>query len=123
MIVADKHSSGAFFSVRYNCVINGQSFRPAVCYRLTGGLQKVVEEMREKDMARIYPAEVRFVSGVAYPVRKAPSMLETRVSSGPAPSTGISAPSAPAASSTGLKGGTGGFRKGSYVRQGKQGSK
>jgi hypothetical protein len=62
-IVSAAVSSGQFFSVRYSCVISGQSFRPAVCYRLTADLQRVVEEMKEKGLARSYPSEVRFVSG------------------------------------------------------------
>jgi hypothetical protein len=111
-IVSTVTGNGKFFSVRYNCVISGQSFRPAVCYRLTGDLQKVVEEMREKELARIYPSEMRFVSGVAYPVKK-PSVTAVEVPQ----SHGVSVP---AAFVTGQKGKAGGSRKGSYTQQDKR---
>lgn len=43
---------------------------PSVCYPLSQGLQPVIEEMAAKDMARVYPEKVRFVTGVPYPVKK-----------------------------------------------------
>jgi hypothetical protein len=104
--------SGQFFSVRYNCVINGQSFRPAVCYRLTADLQRAVEEMKEKGLARSYPSEVRFVSGVAYPVQKpAAAKAETPILNGDPPKAGAAAPAA------GPKGKGNGPRKGAYTQQ------
>jgi hypothetical protein len=115
-IVNTMTGSGQFFSVRFNCVINGQSFRPAVCYRLTGGLQKALEEMTEKGLARTYPSEVRFVSGVAYPVQKPPAAkVETPVSSGD--SVRVNAAAAPV---PGQKGKAGGSRKGNYTQQDKR---
>jgi hypothetical protein len=114
-IVNTVTGSGQFFSVKYNCIINGQSFRPAVCYRLTGDLQKVIEEMREKGLARIYPSEMRFVSGVAYPVQK-PAAVKAgaTASNGGFPKAGTSIPAAPA---TGQKGKASGSRKGTFTQQ------
>jgi hypothetical protein len=114
-IVSTVTGKGQFFSIRYNCVINGQSFRPAVCYRLTGDLQKAIEEMAEKGLARIYPSEMRFVSGVAYPVKKtSAAKAEVPVSNGDIPKVAASAPAAP---TTGQKGKTGGSRKGAFTQQ------
>ena len=63
---------GKFFSVRFSTTIHGVKYTPAVCYKMTGSLQPVIEDMAKGDnpMARIYPEEVRFVSGAAYPVKK-----------------------------------------------------
>jgi hypothetical protein len=69
-MIQSSEGKGTHFSVCFSCTINGQNFRPAVCYRLNSDLQKAVEGMREKELAHIYPTEVRFVSGVAYPIRK-----------------------------------------------------
>jgi hypothetical protein len=114
-IVSTVTNNGKFFSVRYSCVISGQSFRPAVCYRLTGDLQKAVEDMVEKELARIYPSEVRFISGVAYPVQKpSATKAEVPVSNGNTPKVVASASAAPA---TGQKGKTGGSRKGAFTQQ------
>jgi hypothetical protein len=81
-------NKGRFFSVKHSCAIGGQNFRPAVCYRLTGDLQKAVEEMQGNELARIYPAEVRFVSGVAYPIQK-PAALRQAVTAATAGSPGV----------------------------------
>jgi hypothetical protein len=117
-IVSTVTGNGQFFSVRYNCVINGQSFRPAVCYRLAGDLQKAVEEMVEKELARIYSSEMRFVSGVAYPVKKpAAGREETPLSSSSSIKIKHAVPAAPA---IGQSGKTSGSRKGGYTQQGKR---
>jgi hypothetical protein len=70
-----------FFSVTHSTKIQGVHYIPSVCYPLTAGLQAVVEEMAAKDMAKVYPERVRFVTGVPYPVKK--------------PDTGIAAPQPP----------------------------
>jgi hypothetical protein len=59
-----------FFSVKHSTKIQGVYYTPSVCYPLPQGLQAVIEEMAAKDMARIYPEKVRFVTGVPYPVKK-----------------------------------------------------
>jgi hypothetical protein len=59
-----------FFSVKHSTKIQGTHYIPSVCYPLLPGLQAVIEEMAAKDMARIYPEKVRFVTGVPYPVKK-----------------------------------------------------
>jgi hypothetical protein len=79
-------TNGRFFSVRLDTVIGGERFRAAVCYPLRGSLEKIVEEMASGPdrLATIYPEEVRFVTGIAYPVKKplpkadAPSAVFTR---------------------------------------------
>jgi hypothetical protein len=59
-----------YFSVKNSTTIQGMHYTPSVCYPLSQGLQAVIEEMAAKDMARIYPEKVRFVTGVPYPVKK-----------------------------------------------------
>jgi hypothetical protein len=59
-----------FFSVKHGTKIQGAHYIPSVCYPLSSGLQTVIEEMAAKDMAKIYPEKVRFVTGVPYPVKK-----------------------------------------------------
>jgi hypothetical protein len=59
-----------FFSVKYSTKIQGELYIPSVCYPLSQGLQAVIEEMAAKDLARVYPEKVRFVTGVPYPVKK-----------------------------------------------------
>jgi hypothetical protein len=59
-----------FFSVKHSTKIQGAHYTPSVCYPLSSGLQAVIEKMAAKDMARIYPEKVRFVTGVPYPVKK-----------------------------------------------------
>jgi hypothetical protein len=65
-------NKGRFFSVKFTTTIHGAKYTPAICYKLTSDVQRVVEEMAkgENPLARIYPEEVRFVTGVAYPVKK-----------------------------------------------------
>jgi hypothetical protein len=65
-------SKGKFFSVKFSTTIRGVRYTPSVCYKLTSDLQPVIEGIAKGDnpLARIYPEEVRFVTGVAYPVSK-----------------------------------------------------
>jgi hypothetical protein len=65
-------SKGNFFSVRYATTIRGVRYIPSVCYKLTRDLQQAVADMAkgENPLARIYPEEMRFITGVAYPVKK-----------------------------------------------------
>jgi hypothetical protein len=77
-----------FFSVRHGTKIQGVLYTPSVCYPLSAGLQAVVEEMAAKDMARIYPEKVRFVTGIPYPVKKPETGRDApRSSSASAPDT------------------------------------
>jgi hypothetical protein len=59
-----------FFSVKHSTRVQGALYIPSVCYPLSQGLQPVVEEMAARDMARLYPEKVRFVTGIPYPVKK-----------------------------------------------------
>jgi hypothetical protein len=63
-------TKGKYFSVKYSTKIQGAHYIPSVCYPLSSGLQTIIEEMAAKDMAKIYPEKVRFVTGVPYPVKK-----------------------------------------------------
>jgi hypothetical protein len=63
-------TKGKFFSVKHSTKIQGAHYIPSVCYPLSSGLQTVIEEMAAKDMAKVYPEKVRFVTGVPYPVKK-----------------------------------------------------
>jgi hypothetical protein len=71
-----------FFSVKYSVAIQGVRYIPSICYPLPQGLSSVIEELASKDMAKIYAEEVRFVTGVPYPVRKPEAV---RTSSVPTP--------------------------------------
>jgi hypothetical protein len=59
-----------YFSVKHSTNIQGARYIPSVCYPLSQGLRAAVEAMAAKDLAKIYPEKVRFVTGVAYPVKK-----------------------------------------------------
>jgi hypothetical protein len=61
---------GGYFSVSYETTIGGERYRPVMCYRLKAVLEKPVADLAGKGLAKIYPEEVRFVSGVAYPVKQ-----------------------------------------------------
>jgi hypothetical protein len=74
-----------WFSVHATCVISGVRYRAGVCYPLGGDLQAAVEAMQARGEARIYPAEVRFVSGVAYPVAKPQAAPAAKTPPEPAP--------------------------------------
>jgi hypothetical protein len=82
---------GRFFSVSREVSIRGANYRPAICYPLPSALLPAVQGMVEKGLAKIYSEKVRFVSGVAYPVKKpaaqpAPQTVEqpARISEKPA---------------------------------------
>jgi hypothetical protein len=60
----------SYFSVKFSCTIGGGQFRPSICYKIPDSLADTVEEMVAAGLAKSYPAEVRFVSGVARPVSK-----------------------------------------------------
>jgi hypothetical protein len=75
-------TQGKFFSVSQGIAIQGAKFHPAICYPLTPLLQPVVERMARDGTAKVYTERVRFVSGVAYPVKKpeAPAAVPQRSS-------------------------------------------
>jgi hypothetical protein len=59
-----------YFSVFFTTEMLGVRYTPSVCYPITGNIQAAVGEMVKKNQAKIYPEQVRFVSGVAYPLTK-----------------------------------------------------
>jgi hypothetical protein len=78
---------GAFFSVADPVKIGGTLYRPSVCYPIPGSLEQAVAELAAKGRARIYQEEVRFVTGVAYPVKKPEVKAPARVPSVPSGGT------------------------------------
>jgi hypothetical protein len=75
-----------YFSVRFTTKMMGARFIPAVCYKLDDQLRPAVEKLAEQGEARLYPEEVRFVSGSPVPVKKsaAPGPVLSSVSAVPA---------------------------------------
>jgi len=59
-----------WFSVVHTVDFGLRRCVPLVCYRLTDDVRLTVEQMVKDDLARIYPEEVRFISGTAVPVKK-----------------------------------------------------
>jgi hypothetical protein len=58
-----------YFSVKFSTNIGGSNFRPSVCYPIPESLHIAIIGMAEKGLAKLYTEEVRFVSGVALPVK------------------------------------------------------
>jgi len=57
------------FSVSHSCTIGGTNYRPSICYPIPNSLAKAIAEMATKGLAKMYPNEVRFVSGTARPMK------------------------------------------------------
>jgi hypothetical protein len=77
----------AYFSVNYTIEIGQMRCVPQVCYKMGNDIRGAVEGLAEKGMARIYPQEVRFISGNAVPMKKPESKLSGAFSSSAAQST------------------------------------
>lgn len=99
MLFGDKREA-LYFSVTYSVTIGGARCVPQVCYKLGDDIRTTVEQMVEKNLAKIYPHEVRFISGSAVPVGK-----PERKSAAPASS------SSALQGQTGKRGGKGAGRK------------
>jgi hypothetical protein len=65
-----KTNKVGYFSVTYGVTIDGVQYTPQVCYRLADDIREVVDGLVKKNLAVIYDEEVRFISGVAVPIRK-----------------------------------------------------
>lgn len=60
-----------FFSVRQGIKINGEIYRPGMCYPIrSDALRKTVAALISSGDAVGYPEEVRFVTGRPVPVKK-----------------------------------------------------
>jgi hypothetical protein len=60
-----------YFSVSNPVQIGMLIFRPAVCYPIAdAGMEQAVRDLADRGLAKLYPNEMRIVSGVAYPVNK-----------------------------------------------------
>jgi hypothetical protein len=105
-----------FFSVKHSMVVRGTRYIPAVCYKLTSDLQRTVEGLVKEGLAAVYPQEVRFVSGVPYPVKRpeAAKGAAQWSSSVPVPQ---SKPIVPAPASASGKSGVKRLAKGAYARK------
>jgi hypothetical protein len=73
-----------FFSVKFETRINGERYRPAMCYPLKATVEKAVGELASQDFARLFAEEVRFVSGAPIPVRKPVAVVAGPVAGAPA---------------------------------------
>jgi hypothetical protein len=73
-----------FFSLTHSVYIDGARYLPTVCYKLSESLYETVKGLEAKGLARTYTEEVRFVTGVAYPVKKpeAPKSKDRPVAGG-----------------------------------------
>jgi hypothetical protein len=66
----EKKGTTGYFSVTYTTSVGMMKCVPQVCYKLADDLRATVEEMAKDGLAKIYPKEVRFISGVPIPVMK-----------------------------------------------------
>lgn len=67
----------SYFSVKYTVTIGVGRFIPSVCYKLTQDIQFAVEKLAAQGLAKLYVEEVRFISGMPYPVKKPESVKPT----------------------------------------------
>jgi len=65
-----KNTKQFFFSVTYTTDVGQMRCVPQVCYKLTEEVRTAVVKMAEEGLAKIYREEVRFISGVALPIKK-----------------------------------------------------
>jgi 2-hydroxychromene-2-carboxylate isomerase len=60
-----------FFSVRNTVKMDGVPYRPSMCYPIRGAaMERAVMDLIAKGEARGFSEEVRFITGVPYPVKK-----------------------------------------------------
>ena len=59
-----------FFSVRFTTIIGGITYRPSICYPVKQNALEAINQLVKEGNAALYDREVRFVSGVAYPVSR-----------------------------------------------------
>jgi len=59
-----------FFSVRFTTTMDGVVYRPSMCYPVTPLIADAVASLVRNNQAVAYEREVRFVSGIAYPVNE-----------------------------------------------------
>jgi hypothetical protein len=72
-----------FFSVKHTTKLGTARYIPAVCYKIPYSLQETIEGMAAQGLARVYAEEVRFVTGIPYPVKKPVTEAAARPSSVP----------------------------------------
>jgi hypothetical protein len=59
-----------YFSVAYTTIVGQMRCVPQVCYKMNDEIRGAVEKMAQDGLAKIYQEEVRFISGVAAPIKK-----------------------------------------------------
>jgi hypothetical protein len=75
MRFGEKTNKVGYFSVTYGVSIDGALYTPQVCYRLSDDIREAVDGLIKKNLAVIYDEEVRFISGVAVPIKPNQSPL------------------------------------------------
>ena len=70
-----------FFSVKHTTRLGAERYIPAVCYKIPYSLQKTIDGMVAQGLARVYAEEVRFITGVPYPVKKPAAEAAVQLSS------------------------------------------
>jgi len=59
-----------YFSTKFTVKMMGMRYIPSVCYKLDEIIAPTIEKLVEAGEAHTYPEKVRFVNGVAMPVKK-----------------------------------------------------
>jgi hypothetical protein len=70
--------------VKHTTKLGAERYIPAVCYKIPYSLQETIEGMVAQGLARVFAEEVRFVTGVPYPLKKPVTEAAARPSSVPA---------------------------------------
>jgi len=59
-----------YFSTKYTIKMMGARFIPSVCYKLDEIIAPTIEKLVEAGEAHVYSEKVRFVNGVALPIKR-----------------------------------------------------
>jgi len=59
-----------YFSTKFTIKMLDARYIPSVCYPIDDIIRPTIMALAEKGEVRLYPEKVRFVSGVAIPVKK-----------------------------------------------------
>ena len=78
-----------YFSTKFTVKMMGARYIPSVCYKLDEIIAPTVEKLVGAGEAHVYPGKVRFVNGVAMPVRK-PGRQPANEAAQPAPENAAS---------------------------------
>jgi len=59
-----------YFSTKFTIIMLGARYIPSVCYKLDEIIAPTVTKLAEAGEAHLYTEKVRFVNGIALPVKK-----------------------------------------------------